>query len=253
MMEGIEVTLPGMKKLLIIKAGTTSPVVRREIGDFDDWILTGCGLSASAALVCPVYRKMELPDVKRVSAIIITGSNANVTDFTPWMNYLSGWLRANAPSGIPILGICFGHQLLAHTFGGMVIYRPAGVELGVFPVALTEEGRADPLFSEIPPQFPVFMAHGQTVKTLPRSAQLLSMNSTEPNAAFVLDSHIWGVQFHPEFSAEVLRLSLRQDAPHLVKAGLDPAEILRSAKDNPYGSRILKKFIAIAAAGDASR
>ena len=66
----------------------------------------------------------------------------------------------------PIFGSCWGHQFLAGAFGGEVIEDKALSEVGTFPIHLTVAGRADPLFNELPDQFPVQLGHNDRVSTI---------------------------------------------------------------------------------------
>lgn len=82
-----------MKKLLIIKTGTTYPSIRKNYGDYDDLIINQADIPPGNVIVSSVYRYKSLPDLRDVSAIIITGSHSMATDYDNWSIYLSQWLR----------------------------------------------------------------------------------------------------------------------------------------------------------------
>jgi GMP synthase (glutamine-hydrolysing) len=235
-----------MKKLLIIKAGTTYASIRNTLGDFEDWILGRMEIPRSSVLVHPAYEKSEMPGLEGVSAVIVTGSHAMVTCGAGWIGRLSAWLRQTAATGIPLLGICFGHQLVARAFGGTVGFHPGGKELGNTLVTLTGEGREDPLFRSFPTSFPAYAAHSQTVVTLPPDAHLLAKNAFEPHHAFSIGRNIRGVQFHPEFNAEIMRGYILHARKQLEKDGHDVEEMLGAVTENPYGKILLKRFAEIA-------
>jgi GMP synthase (glutamine-hydrolysing) len=235
-----------MKKLLIIKAGKTYASIRKTLGDFEDWITDGIEIPRSDILVYPAYGNSELPELNGASAIIVTGSHAMVTSKSKWISRLSSWLRQKVSGGIPLLGICFGHQIIAQAFGGTVDYHTGGIELGVTSIKLTDEGRNDLLFRTLPSSFPVHVAHSQTVVQLPPGARLLASNDFETNHAFSIGHNIWGVQFHPEFSAEILYKYIKHDKKRLEKDGYDIENVIGSVSDNPYGKIILQRFLDIA-------
>ena len=112
----------------------------------------------------------------------------------------------------PILGICFGHQLVAKSFGGVVALNPKGWELGSYSIYLTSEGDSSPLFKGIDKKSIVYESHKDTVTTLPKDAIVLASND-KGNQSFQLYDTIYGVQFHPEFSIEIIRkyVSIRSD------------------------------------------
>lgn len=111
---------------------------------------------------------------------------------------------ANAPlapaevfeAGAPILGICYGMQLMAHQLGGSVqhsSHREYGHSV------LHQAGTlADPLLESLPPTMPVWMSHGDNVTVLPDGFQALAYTENSPFAAMVNDSGFYGLQFHPE-------------------------------------------------------
>lgn len=96
----------------------------------------------------------------------------------------------------PILGICYGAQLMAHTFGGKV--EPEGTrEYGRANLEYMEEG--EPLLKGFSERSQVWMSHGDTITKLPEGFHTIASTSTVKFAAYAADSErIWGVQYHPE-------------------------------------------------------
>ena len=120
------------------------------------------------------------------------------------MTRSADFLKRAADAAVPLYGVCFGHQHLARTFGGRVEHSPVGWELGTAGVTLTEEGRRDPLFADVPATFPAQQSHGEIVAELPPGARTLAHNPHTACQAFALGDAIWGTQFHPEFTSEVV-------------------------------------------------
>ncbi|ADL52949.1 glutamine amidotransferase [Clostridium cellulovorans] len=232
-----------MKKLLIIKTGTTFPIISEKYGDFEDFIIKQIDLSKEDAIVCPVYNDDILPDLKEVSGVIITGSHSMVTDQDSWIKILEEYLREIAENNIPVLGICYGHQLICQAFGGTVGYHPKGKEVGTVNIQLTEEGKKDPLLSVLPENFLGHVTHSQTVLKLPKGAKTLALNDFENHHGFVIYEKIWGVQFHPEFNLGIIKSYILEQEDTLIREGHSMDTLYNSLKDHDYGKILLKRFI----------
>jgi GMP synthase (glutamine-hydrolysing) len=103
--------------------------------------------------------------------------------------------RVVLESGLPILGICYGMQLLAHQLGGEV--APSGKrEYGHAVLRVAE--CAGPLFKDLPPDSPVWMSHGDAVTRLPDRFRVVARSDNSPVAAMADDRGMIGIQFHPE-------------------------------------------------------
>jgi len=136
-----------MRRVLILQAGSTHPAVRARFGDYGDWFAR---LVAPRA-ACRVIRAWEekLPDLAGFDGVLMTGSPRSVTEPEPWMDEAAGYML-DAARTRAVLGVCFGHQLLARALGGRVERNPRGREAGTTEVSLTEDGARDPLFAGVP-------------------------------------------------------------------------------------------------------
>ena len=141
-----------------------------------------------------------------------------VTDREPWSEQLKPWLRAVVARSIPLLAICYGHQLLAETFGGCVDWHPAGREIGTVDIQLTPAGIEDPLLGSLSQSFKAQVTHAQSVRSLPPEAVLLALNDFEPHHGFRIGRCAWGLQFHPEFNTDIMAQYIRH---HELYSGLD--------------------------------
>jgi GMP synthase (glutamine-hydrolysing) len=234
-----------MKPLIIIKAGSTFPSLKPVMGDFEDWVVRGCGLSADNFSVIHITENEALPAIDQISGIIITGSHAMVTDQEPWMQSLASWIPAVVNRSIPLLGICFGHQLLAQAMGGYVDYHPQGLEIGAVAITLTKEGRQDMLFDNMPDNFLVHSTHEQTVIKLPANAVILAENLFETHHAFRLGDRAWGVQFHPEFTADIMKIYAREEVESMSTENYDINALEASICNTGDADAVLKNFMAI--------
>lgn len=239
-----------MKQKLIIKTGEPGTPVRDSRGRFEDWIVREMGEQPGSWRVVWVAAGETLPPVDQVAGAVITGSLAMVSDRAAWSEATAAWLREAHAAQLPLLGICFGHQLLAHALGGEVGYHPQGPEVGSVQIQRHEHAVADPLLGGLPARFAANAFHWQTVLRLPPGATLLASNEMEPHHAFRL-GNTWGLQFHPEFDADSTRHFIQLAAPALEKAGLQPPQLAQQVCPTPEAASLLRRF-AVLLAGPAT-
>jgi len=232
-----------MKKMLIIKCGGTLPELLARRGDFEDWIIAGAGLERQDALTVNVEEGEVLPSPDKVSGVIVTGSHAMVTERREWSEKTAGWL-ADAVDRVPMLGICYGHQLLGYALGGTVGDNPKGREMGmatVVPSPLAVNDRLLGMFTS-PPEVPV--SHKQSLLELPPGAVLLAGSERDSHHAFRFGEMTWGVQFHPEFDADIATTYIDHFDQALRDEGQNPDELRRRCTDSPAGDALLHRFVS---------
>jgi GMP synthase (glutamine-hydrolysing) len=131
--------------------------------------------------------------------VIISGSQSSVyDDHRPWIQELSRWTEGAIADGLPILGVCWGHQLLAQILGGTV--RGGSYELGYVEV---DQERNDPIWDGLPDPFTVFATHSDHVVEMPPEARLLASNETGVQA--FRHEQVYAVQFHPEYDLKTAK------------------------------------------------
>ncbi|MBG0791285.1 MAG: glutamine amidotransferase [Desulfovibrionaceae bacterium] len=231
-----------MKKILIVRTGGTFPEYREKHKDFEHWTAEGMGLSDAMWHCVNVQAGETLPEPEEFAGAAVTGSHDMVTDDADWIRHAGDWVARAVDAGLPLLGICFGHQLMADALGGRAGYHPDGVEMGTADVVLTEEGRKDVLLSGLPPVFKGHVTHSQTALELPPGAVLLATGSHDPHQCFRVGRHAWGVQFHPEFDAAAIRYYLDRREDILREAGRDVAAIRAAVCDTPESASLLERF-----------
>lgn len=231
-----------MQRFLIVKTGGTFADYAAERGDFEDWTALGMGLADDDWTSVDVQAGAALPDPAEYAGAVITGSHDMVTDDSPWIADTAEWIRQAAAAGLPLFGICFGHQLLADALGGRADYHPGGLEIGTADITRTRASGDDPLFRELPEVFPGHVTHAQTALKLPEGAVLLATGSHDPHQAFRVGENIWGVQFHPEFDAPAIREYIARREPDLAAAGRSAAAIRATVRDTPESASLLKRF-----------
>jgi GMP synthase (glutamine-hydrolysing) len=165
-----------------------------------------------------------------------------VSDKAEWSENAGRWLVKAVRSEVPVLGVCYGHQLLAHALGGEAGYHPNGRETGTHEVELLPEAASDSLFRELPATFPAQLTHRQSVLRLPEGAVLLGRNQFEPHQAFRIGPCAWGVQFHPEFTDAIMSAYLKVQAHDLTREGLDAEALIAGVRPAPDASSLLSRF-----------
>ena len=228
-------------RLVILKTGNTLPQIRESFGDFDRWFLNGLSEELDRQVVDVTSQPLPgEPD--QWDGIVVTGSPAMVSEHAPWSEAAAAWLAKAVDLGVPVLGVCYGHQLLAHALGGKVGYHPKGRESGTYPVNLHDSAQSDPLFEGLPTGFLAQLTHRQSVLELPAEAILLASNEFEPHQAFRVGPCAWGVQFHPEFTADIMRAYLTAQTPAMLQEGLPADSLIGAVEDAPHARALLQRF-----------
>jgi len=236
--------------ILLIKTGATLGPIIPQHGDFEDWFAAGLGVP-SVRLV-EVYRRQPLPDpaslAGRVAGIVISGSAAMVSEREDWSELTAGWLQRAVATGVPVLGVCYGHQLLAHALGGQVGPNPRGRQIGTVRARRLPAALDDPLLDFLPPEFMAQTSHSEIVLRPPPGARRLAVGPKDEHFALRFSENAWGVQFHPEFSAPVMGEYIRLRAGALRSEGLHPAVLERAVEDTPLARAVLLRFREVALA-----
>lgn len=235
-----------MTNLLIIKVGDAFPEVVRDYGDFETLFQQALAAEGFEASVFDPRTGVPLPDLATIDGLIITGSHSMVSEREPWSEALQPWLRQARAENVAMLGVCYGHQLMAAAFGGHVDYHPDGRESGTLEVRLTEAGREDTLLGRLPERFNTHLTHAQSVLKAPTDAHVLAFNDHDAHQALRYGPRQWSVQFHPEFTPDVMRAYLERQREVLTGLGRDPQRLIDEVAVTPEARGLLKTFAAVA-------
>jgi GMP synthase (glutamine-hydrolysing) len=146
--------------------------------------------------------KNEFPNrLDRYDHIILSGSEESILNDKDWIDREMELVRCVVDKKIPVLGICFGHQLMARALGGTdSVRRSSKPEFGWLQVTLTGK---TPLFQGIPGSFLVFNSHFDEVCNLTGDFEVLARSDHCDVQAFrVTGTPAWGIQFHPEIDTD---------------------------------------------------
>jgi len=232
-----------LKPIALIKTGGTIEQIKSRHGDFEDWFSEGLGVPG--LLQVDVFTNQPLPCAESLAGIVITGSAAMVSDREDWSERTAEWLAGAVNSGIPVLGVCYGHQLLAHALGGRVGPNPAGRQIGTVTTQLVDAASNDPLLKHLPKTFDSQASHLEVVLELPANAERLATSSLDDNFSIRFADKVWGVQFHPEFSGPVMTKYINYRAEAIRQEGLDPEELLERVADTKQAKTVLQRFTAL--------
>ncbi len=156
--------------------------------------------SIAPKMTFTVFNAMEgeLPkDVHAADAYLITGSKYGVNDGFPWIAALEEFVRVLHTTSKKVIGICFGHQLIAKALGGKVIKSPKGWGVGVLQNQIVQ---AKEWMHPAKSYFNLLASHQDQVVILPPGAQLLASSAFCPNNMMQIGRTMLSLQGHPEFT-----------------------------------------------------
>lgn len=181
----------------------------------------------------------------RFELVLIGGSGRySVTSEEPWLYRALEGLSLLVEHSKPTFGSCWGFQAIARATGGIVEHDLPNAELGSHPVFLTAEGKQDPLFSTMPPEFLAYMGHEDHVVKLPPGIILLASSNRVPEQAFRFrDKPIYCTQFHPELDHASLCARVSAYPEYCERIAAVPfEEFVASCQDASDTNRLLRNF-----------
>lgn len=197
----------------ILKSGQSPEVIRGEVGDYDtmfEKLLAGRGFTFNSYHV----EAMEFPDsVNDADGWLLTGSRHGVYEDHAFIPPLQDFIRHAYAAHVPLVGICFGHQIIAQALGGKVIKSPKGWAVGAQDYDFDGQ------------KITLNAWHQDQVVELPQGAEVVGQNSFCENAALVYDDRAYTVQAHPEFGDAMVQGLI----DHRAK-GVVPPELIARAE-----------------------
>lgn len=206
------------------------PDVVAPLGRFTGWF-------AEAGVVPTVHRLWEdpIPEAGALGdGLVVLGGRMNVhaPEEHPWIEPVKALVRDAAAAGLPVLGICLGHQLVSEALGGSVtVAHPGGREQCAAVLEWLPAAASDPVLGGLasgPGSTTVAFSHGDVVTRLPEGALELCRTARYQNQAFRLGS-VLGVQFHPEASPQGMVPWAKPPTPERIAALVSEMESVDDA------------------------
>lgn len=225
-----------------------------QIRDADDPIRQQEVDCFAAALVCAkeaigtfdlLSTQLRDEHLEGYDMVVIGGSGRySVTSEEPWLHQALRSLQFLLETGKPTFASCWGFQALSRAAGGKVTHDLEHAELGTHRVFLTEEGRSDLIFSQLPESFRTYMGHEDRVTELPPGAVLLASNDRVAQQAFRFEGQpVYCSQFHPELTLPTLMTRIEAYPEYCERIAKIPFEVFRQqCEPAPESETILKRF-----------
>lgn len=207
-------------------------------GDYDE--MFRALFSAHSQIEIVVYDSInaEMPgDPRDCDAWMTSGSRHSVNDEDTWIRDLESFVRKVAFAGVPFVGICFGHQLLAKALGGRVEVAQQGWGVGVKAVQVNPEMGID--------SYQIFNSHTEQVVALPSQAEVVGWNDHCPASMMIVKGRLLGIQGHPEMDlgfGEGL-LNIRRGNPIPVVVADAALATLKEGSDSSVLADLIVEFI----------
>jgi GMP synthase-like glutamine amidotransferase len=198
----------------ILKTDSVREEFQSEFGDYP--AMFRAVLMASADDVPIEFRDYDVQrgeypaSIDECDAYLITGSRESVYDDQPWIHRLAKFVQELDAARHPLVGICFGHQLIAHVLGGETRAAETGWAVGVQETQVLSPAEWMLPYRE---RFGLLSSHKDQVVRLPERAEVFASTAFCPNSGFTIGDHILTFQGHPEFSKGYSRalIELRRD------------------------------------------
>lgn len=189
-----------------------------------DWLVeAGCELD-----VATPYDGSELPALDGYDALLVLGGPMGADDEAEhaYLRPLKERVRQAVAAGLPTLGVCLGHQVVAVALGGAVEVNPRGQQVGLLDVGWTDAAAGDPLLGALATPRRGVQWNSDVVSRLPDGASLLAATPDGEVQAVRFTPAAWGLQLHPEVTAEILRPWAEEDRGSHEARGIDQERLL---------------------------
>ena len=199
-------------KLGILKTDTVRPEWAPEFGEYPDMFIALLAQEDPDLeyVVYDVERGQYPADVDEVDAYLITGSKAGVYEDKPWIAELMTFVRELHRRRKKLVGICFGHQLVAQALGGKTEKSPKGWGVGLHTHRFTT---TPPWHDQVDLELDILVSHQDQVVEVAKDAKVLASSDFCENAVCQIGDHILTFQGHPEFQPAYAReiMSFRRE------------------------------------------
>jgi GMP synthase-like glutamine amidotransferase len=231
-------------RVTIIEAGRAPGRLSEDYPRYPDMFARLLG-EADAGLSFDVVRLVDdeaLPDPGACEAVVITGSPAGVYDHTAWMDPLRDFVRLAFRANTPMVGVCFGHQIIADAMGGDVRKSDRGWGLGRHTYEVLERRG---WMADAGASVSLAVSHQDQVITPPAGAVTLARSAHTDHAILAYEgAPVMSIQGHPEFGDEFVAALYAARRGRLSDEQVDGAiASLAQGHDNALVGRWMAKFL----------
>ena len=237
-------SLSAQKPLLILQTGHAPEPIRAVHGNFPQMFIRQGNIDSQQLAIVDLQAGERPASPQHYAGAVITGSRSMVTEHLDWSEYAADWIRQAMLIDLPMLGACYGHQLMAYALGGEVDYHPQGIEVGTEEIELLPAAQQDPLISMLPARFSANLIHLQSVIQPPTCATVLARSAHDAHQILRYGRNAISTQFHPEFSAAVMKTYLPWLAQQAAESSVNYHHKLQSVTDTPLSQGLLLRFVA---------
>ena len=192
------------------------PVSQHRYSSYTDMFKTGLNIARHNSELVPIkcFEGEPLPSVEDYQGYIISGSRYGVYEDILWIRELLQFVQACWDRDARVVGICFGHQLIAHALGGRTEKAAAGWAFGIQSATITHR---QPWMTDYETlegdTYSLVVIHQDQVVQMPPMFVTIAHNDFCPNSMIVADQKMLGIQGHPEFSRDYckFRADFRRD------------------------------------------
>jgi GMP synthase (glutamine-hydrolysing) len=232
-----------LRYLLLQARNQDDPMRHQEVRCFAHAL--GCDPAAIAVFDLLSAEPATQP-VQQADMVLLGGSgHYSAVDGGQWLEQAFETLREVHCLAKPTFASCWGFQAIAGALGGRCIHDPDRAEVGTIELRLTETGRADPLFGQLPPSFAAQAGHRDHVVALPPDAVLLASSALVPEQAYRFTGRpIYCTQFHPELKLATMAERLRAYPEYTERiAGVPHDQFLAQLRETPEANTLLRQFV----------
>lgn len=231
--------------ILFITCGHVSEKIQSRFGNFDNQFSLITKIKHNAYTICDKWSDASQIELKSFDGIIVSGSSSMLDENRPWMLAAIELIQKALKQEVPLLGVCFGHQLLGKACGAAVGPNPNGRRLGTRTVNIKDTG--NPLLKGLPQKLDVFVSHRDVILENNANFKVLGTAAHDQFQIIHAGKNAWGVQFHPEWHTSIMECYLA-DRREILDNELGPksAELeIRNLKDCTLAAQIIVNFIDI--------
>ncbi len=214
------------------------------------------GMNVSFVYFNPTRNEMP-ENLDNADALILSGSGEFFVGKEPgkdtWMPRVLELMDEALEKDVPMLGLCFGSQLLAKHQGANITDDKKHMELGTFEITMNEKAKDDPIFSAMPEKYYVILGHKETPIDIPDNLEILASSERVPAQAIrVKGKKAWSVLFHPEVNKKQL-LERLEMYPEYMEDPSKIDEFEAQLNEVPHAQEVILSFARFVISNEIKR